>query len=321
MRNNILVKMLLFKVLMAISLSGCAETIDAVYPSLLEQFESTYYEKEYVESIACERDIIAELLAPLYHTREDAIQLSHIQFDWFDKDGYHIIEEGTFDYRRFFTLIEGSLFPEEIEGVLAGEITTYEVFQRQPRTGSRMIVDSSIILETQNGNLALVSFRRDNSLLIGPHHDPFISAPSLEDLLRNVGVEESIHATSLDLERTRVLLLNGLSPIRRSTIGFLFSDGENEYFLAPVDWVYDPHDFKAAEYLLPEEIAYFTMYAGEFYAAAKALQFIAERREVADRAREREEMAWREAGLIRCPLHGFHEVGYDCWALSDFELE
>ena len=54
------------------------------------------------------------------------------------------------------------------------------------------------------------------------------------------------------------------------------------------------------------------MYAGEFYAAGEVLQFIAERREVVEWAWERHAAAMREAGITFCPLHGFHELGYEC---------
>lgn len=276
-------------------LHGCVEITNETDVDFHDQEE--VHNQQYDEGSAKVEaiDIIATLLEPIYHTREDAF--SPFRFERYEDRPRHdrnelIAEEGIFDYQRFFTLIEGTLSEEELEEVLTGEVTAYEVLQGQPRIGSRSRTDSAVIVETLNGYYMIVSFsgpRRMEDETVGHRvwAIEFVDAPTLEDILRSVGVEESIHNTSLDLETTRVLLLRGLPPISHSALGFLFSDGENEYFLAASDWVYDPMSFPVADFFLPEELGDFTMYAGVFYATSEVLPFLLDRREVQARAYER----------------------------------
>jgi len=307
--------------LVALLLYGCAETNDETHIGSYNQDEPMYYPQEYEEENE-PIDIITVLLHPVYHTREDAIQFAPFRFERYEHRPRHdrnelIAEEGTFDYRQFFTLIEGTLSEEELEDILAGETTVYKMLQGQPRIGSRSRVDSAVIVETKNGDYMIVSFSHAPGHTFGGNNygvgfNQFVDAFTLEDILRNLGVEEKIYETSLDLESTRVFLLSNLPPISHTSFGFLFSDGENEYFLAPNDWVYDPMGFPVADFFLPEELGYFTMYAGVFYATSEVLPFLLDRREVQAKAYER----YRESVGV-CESCGF----IISWCMCAWELE
>jgi len=292
LRNNLFVSKTVFLLSTLLLLYGCTETSSEISHDLFEQYEPTHFEQQHIENSEAERDIIAELLEPIYHTREDATRHMPIAFYRRLPNYELVIEEGVFDYQRFFPLPFGAFFPDEAEALLAGEITAYEVIERNISDWAH----SSVIAETQGGEYIIIAYRPEPpevwpiepiegapQLEFTPAFGtiPYIAepmsgdlgVPTLEDILRNLEIEERLHATSLDLERTRVLVFSGMFPVSNFGLGFLFYDDENEYFLSENEWAFDPHR-TVWESRSVHEGLFFSMTAGGFYEAHEVAEFI-----------------------------------------------
>lgn len=293
LRNNLFVAKAVFLFSTLLLLYGCTETSSEISHDLLEQYEPTHFEQQHIENSEAERDIIAELLEPIYHTREDATRHMPIAFYRRLPNYELVIEEGVFDYQRFFRFHSRSgFYLGEAEAFLAGEITAYEIVGRKIPDWAH----SSVIAETQGGEYIIIAYLPKPpevwpiepvegvpQLEFTPAFGTIprvaesmrgnLSAPTLEDILRNLEIEERLHATSLDLERTRVLVFSGMFPVNNFGLGFLFYDDENEYFLSENDWAFDPHR-TVWESRSVHEGLFFSMTAGGFYEAHEVAEFI-----------------------------------------------
>jgi len=258
---------------------------------------------EVADSDNVSEDLIGVLLRSLYYTREDALQFQPFQYWRYDTNDGNVVDKGVLDHQRFFYLYHIEFLHEELEQIQSGTVSAYQVICE----GNHDKVDA-VIVQSESSVFQIVEFHHEAGYFyangFGGNDDmeeegiysasvpTLVDSPipftTLEEFLRSFHLEEQLRQSNLDLGSTNVLVFCRMHPFD-SALSFLFSDGENEYIFSTEATAYNPYDFLLSEYLLPEEVNYFTMEAGELYNfKEEILPLIIEQYEVGERLQDRE---------------------------------